>query len=104
MVFLPDEWTLPEGLNFTSGNSNWINVYSAEQWALMEANGAVFLPSAGGRWGTSVDYIGKGYYWSSSCKYVHNAYYVYIGGNYFGMEDYYGRSSGYSVRLVRNAE
>ena len=104
MIFLPDEWILPEGLSFTSGNSSWINVYSAEQWALMEANGAVFLPAAGGRWGTSVDYIGRGYYWSSSCKYVHNAYYVDFLSGYIGIGDYYSRSSGYSVRLVRNAE
>lgn len=45
------------------------NVYTAEQWKKMEANGAVFLPSAGHRWkGTDVCEMdwGCGYYWSST--------------------------------------
>ncbi len=47
MILLPDSWTLPDGLSFTSGNSAWTNSYTLEQWSLMENAGAVFLPASG---------------------------------------------------------
>lgn len=47
MILLPDDWTTPDGLSFTSGNSAWTNSYTLEQWALMENAGAVFLPASG---------------------------------------------------------
>ena len=47
MIILPDTWTLPDGLSFTPGNSEWANSYTTEEWTQMEAAGAVFLPS---RW------------------------------------------------------
>ena len=47
-VLLPDEWTLPQRLTFTPTPRDWTtNVYTTGEWALMEANGAVFLPAAG---------------------------------------------------------
>lgn len=106
MILLPDNWTLPEGLSFTSGNSSWVNVYNGEQWAQMEANGAVFLPAAGNRDETSLYSVGSfGYYWSSS--YYNSSYYAY--GVYFysgslSPQSYYSRYYGCSVRLVRNAQ
>ncbi len=72
LILLPDSWTLPSGCPFTSGFAsswtNWTrNVYTLAQWALMEAAGAVFLPAAGVRRGTSTDYVGNdGIYWSWS--------------------------------------
>ena len=70
-IFLPDEWSLPAGLSFTGkGNNNLygpVNVYTIKQWEQMEANGAVFLPAAGRRYGEVVSYVNNlGYYWSSS--------------------------------------
>ncbi|MBR2196478.1 MAG: hypothetical protein IJ911_12815 [Salinivirgaceae bacterium] len=48
MVLLPDVWLLPDSLFFFSGTTDFSsNVYTVEQWALMEARGAVFLPAAG---------------------------------------------------------
>ncbi len=48
MVLLPDVWLLPDSLFFFSGTTDFSsNVYTVEQWALMEACGAVFLPAAG---------------------------------------------------------
>ena len=47
MIVLPDDWTLPEGLNFITGTSDWNNEYNIAQWEQMEWNGAVFLPAAG---------------------------------------------------------
>ena len=107
MILLPDEWTLPAGLTFTSGNSNWVNVYSSDQWTQMEANGAVFLPAAGNRDGISLSNVGSyGYYWSSSYQDNNNAFSVYF---YSGSLDPQGtnyrfRNRGRSVRLVRDAQ
>jgi hypothetical protein len=89
IIVLPDNWTIPTGANFlasttlglsaqngnigiiyTSNSSNnffTTNVYTKEQWAVMEAAGAVFLPAAGRRAGTTVTSVKeKGDYWSIS--------------------------------------
>ena len=67
-VLLPDNWLLPQGLTFKPQPNNWTaNTYTADQWAQMEKNGAVFLPAAGVRAGKEVQGIGEmGAYWSSS--------------------------------------
>ena len=107
MILLPDAWTLPEGLGFTSGNTDWANDYSTVQWAQMEANGAVFLPAAGYRNGASVHNVGSsGSYWSSSSLSSSNyeACGVYFTGSYFDTSHYDNKAVGLSVRLVRNAE
>lgn len=46
-ILLPDEWTLPQGLSFEPLGNTTNNTYTAEQWKLMEANGAVFLMNNG---------------------------------------------------------
>lgn len=71
LVLLPDEWELPTGLSFTAKPNNWTtNVYDAETWAKMEAAGAVFLPYAMERKGTTVAY--SSYQW---CAYWSATYY-----------------------------
>jgi len=105
VILLPDSWTLPSGLSFTAGNSNLANSYTVDQWAQMEANGAVFLPAAGSRRGTSVGHVGSsGYYWSASYHNGHYAYRVHFdivsGSLYTSNGDY--RSDGRSVRLVQD--
>ena len=72
-IFLPDDWTLPAGVSFTSGwgNGYSTNNYTSGQWALMQANGAIFLPVAGFRHGTTACTTVywnnlEGAYWSSS--------------------------------------
>ncbi|MCQ2324982.1 MAG: hypothetical protein MJZ58_02170 [Paludibacteraceae bacterium] len=47
-VLLPDEWVLPQGLSFDPEEGASVNVYTAEQWKLMEANGAIFFNHEGG--------------------------------------------------------
>lgn len=80
------------------------STYSAEAWAAEEASGAVFLPTAGCRYGSNVKWVvGEkyGWYWISTLYSDDYPYGLcldpygeaYMGGFY--------RSAGYSVRLVR---
>ena len=111
MILLPDSWTLPSGLNFIAGNSSWANSYTADQWAQMESNGAVFLPAAGSRQSKTniVDVGYRGSYWSST------VYYDNYDVDYFGHIVNFSNSMlypqndacyflGLSVRLVSPAE
>lgn len=105
MILLPDDWTLPGGLTFTSGNSEWTNVYTSSQWVQMEANGAVFLPAAGYRNATSLNVVGNnGYYWSSTYHNSDNAYFAHFHSNSHDSKVYNSRYYGYAVRLVRDVE
>ena len=103
----PDDVTAPTGINAT-GNAGWNgNSYTTTDWAKMEAAGAVFLPAAGYRNGTSVLSAGSyGYYWSSSpyASGVYNAYSVYFYSDYLDPSNYLSRKYGQSVRLVRMVE
>ena len=108
LVILPDDWTLPEGLSFTSDDTySWPNVYTTEQWARMEANGAVFLPAAGLRNSTTISEVeDAGYYWSSTHyddKYAYSVYFLSCALYPLdGDNGNSGRHYGHSVRLVRN--
>ena len=108
VVLLPDNWTLPSGMTFTSGYSRAAqNIYSAEEWAKMEANGAVFFPEGGKRSGTTVSYAGAGYgyYWSGTAysNTVYNRAYSMGFYNSLGVYDDGERGTGMAVRLVKNA-
>ena len=104
-IILPDNFVLPGGLSWTPRPNNWnTNVYTSQEWSSMEENGAVFLPAAGYRAGTTVYYDGSawGYYWSAT---EHSqAYYAYSA--WVADEDSYvrvyqrDRTYGHSVRLV----
>ncbi len=127
-ILLPDDWTLPEGLSFSSAadkhyqwqtryyyastNGYQDNVYTAEQWATMEAAGAVFLPVAGRRNGTSyytdgaagANGIGEGRYWTSTTTTDGLHSYNVIQPGHLGL---FGSSVAYtavSVRLVKDVE
>lgn len=106
IILLPNNWDastyeLNDTDNFDGGFES--NIITAVDWTnLFEANGAVFLPVAGYRYGTSVYSSGYyGYYWSSSYCDYNSAYRITIGRNYASNES---RGTGCSVRLVRNAE
>lgn len=107
IVLLPDDWrasvfALTEtNLGFAVYTTNEI---TTDVWAIMEANGAVFLPAAGERSETSVSNVGsKGLYWSSTYCITNYAYMMNFGSNNLGT-DYIFRDSGCSVRLVRDVE
>ena len=65
LVLLPDNWTCPTGVTFKSGSHSTYGVdyyaayqtFTADQWSILEAAGAVFLPAAGRRIGTDVELV-----------------------------------------------
>ena len=89
--------------------SSWGTKCTSAQWTALADKGCVFLPAAGYRSGTSVSSVGTvGLYWSSSpytdvpsayCVYFYSSY-----SSYMNPADYFVRSYGFSVRLVRDAE
>ena len=105
VILLPNDWDASTyDLNSNDGGYE-SNTISATDWTnTFEANGAVFLPVAGSRHGTSVSYAGsRGYYWSSSCGYSEAAHCLCLYGYYLNTNNL-GRYYGWSVRLVRNVE
>ena len=119
IILLPDNWSPIQGVSFSPSTSKGMedlgtmyydsnggghfddNPYSVEQWCRMDSAGAVFLPAAGFRDGTTVKYAGsQGVYWSST-PYELRAYFAYYANTYLytQYEDY--RRYGFSVRLVR---
>ena len=108
VLLFPDKYVHPAtvaqpvGINQT-GNAGWNgNSYSADDFAKMQANGAVFLPAAGDRNGTTVTGVGStpfGNYWSSSHVGNNNASRLYFYSTYLSMLSD-SRYKGFSVRLV----
>ena len=112
LILLPDDWTYPTDLsesstsadNFKSGTSSWSNNYTADDWLKMEANGAVFLPAAGYRYGADVYDVGVyGCSWSSSpsAGIAGSAWSLYFYSGRLCPDDNDYRGFGRSVRLVR---
>ena len=105
---LPDDWTAStyELNNTNSYDAGFAtSTITAADWAnVLEPNGAVFLPAAGDRTGTSV-YFNRGDYWSSSYHVdSHLAYNVGFSDSNFNTFFSITRGEGYSVRLVRNVQ
>ena len=67
LILLPDGYPVPDGLTFTSDVHDE-NEYDADEWSLMEANGAVFFP-CGGSYNDLTDGVGsnkEGFYWTAT--------------------------------------
>lgn len=101
-IILPDSWQLPDGQTFDHAATTYtINVYNADDWAIMEAAGAVFLPAAGMRSVSSTSSIGTiGNYWSASHVNGTTGYSFHIGTDACGMQNVMPYSTGCSVRVV----
>ena len=108
VILLPNAWEASTyDLNNTNNSGAYFtsNTITAADWTnVLEANGAVFLPAAGNRYGTSVHNVGSyGYYWSASCGNSYYAYLMYFNSGYLSTS-YDDRCVGFSVRLVRDVE
>jgi hypothetical protein len=68
LILLPDDWVCPAGCKFSPGFGNYDNqTYTISEWIILENAGAVFLPAAGNRYGSSVNNVQTwGFYWSST--------------------------------------
>ena len=108
LILLPDSWATetPSSVRFTYDPGNYsTNVYSLDEWAVMESYGAVFLPAAGCRNGTGVSDVGSyGSYWSSSAVDYYYAGFLDF-DSYSVSTSYDGyRDNGRSVRLVQDVK
>ena len=104
-VILPDEFTLPSGLSFTAGVTNYgTNFYANAAWRAMENAGAVFLPVDGYRYhGNKIKWVGQsGFYWSSTvASEGASAWSWLISASDGARRDYYNLHYGMCVRLVK---
>ena len=111
LILLPDNWTCPSGVTFTSGaHSDYgldyddYQTFTADQWSTLESAGAVFLPAAGYRSGSNVPSLyvqNTGCYRSATESDSSKAYYLYFTSRGAKMSNS-GRNGGYSVRLVKD--
>lgn len=111
MVLLPDDWNA-ETYTLYNVNSNTghyaDNVISVTDWNIMEAQGAVFLPSCGSRirymvYGYSQPYSSSSYgqYWSSThYEITDGAYFLRFTNNVLYTNSNQTRYMGLSVRVV----
>ena len=107
LIIVQDNWSntyyLLTNVN-TSEAAYTSNIIGATDWANMEAVGCVFLPAAGDRSGTSLYDVGsRGYYWSTAFYGSYDASYLHFGSSFLSSNSF-NRSSGRSVRLVREVE
>lgn len=114
LILLSDNFVLPDSIEFRhavasdSGEDLYrmVNDYTEDEWARMEAAGAVFFPAAGARLGTRVMYTAvAGYYWSST-PFEYDDVSVYCMGfdsSRAVWEGLSNRTNGRSVRLVRKS-
>ena len=111
-ILLPDNWECPAGVTFKSGyySDNGADYYAAyqtftaDQWSKLEAAGAVFLPAAGKRDGTTMSNVQLwGNYWSRTS---YNSNFSYCLSFCSGAldTDWRNNSYGYSVRLVKDLQ
>lgn len=112
LVILPDDWVLPDGVTYTSGDDGGYNTnqYSLSQWSIMEGAGAIFIPAGGLRVGSEMDNtysVGTfGTCWSSTASdssVPGDPYAMRFDGDML----YTGNAPGYTgrfVRLVQDAE
>lgn len=106
ILLFPDVFIWPLDLDFPEGINSYNakfsqNSYSAEEFAVLEVKGAIFLPAAGYKEGGVVSGVGThGYYWTSTGAPLETSAY----GLDFSVDNAainaFRRGQGYSVRLV----
>lgn len=112
VVLLPDNWEWDETADEHNVGTGWQDEgYPETQtgnevtWEKMEKAGAVCLPAAGSRAGSSVGIVGdRGYYWSSTANDGNDAYYVGFSSSTVAPVHTGLRYYGYSVRLITESK
>ena len=105
VILLPDTW-IPETYTLQEPNdesaSYASNKISLSDWTdILEANGAVFLPAAGKRSGTTVMSVGSdGRYWTTQQMGPSEAIFIKFGNGALSTGAHDVRGFGFSVRLV----
>lgn len=112
LILFPDNYVHPTGVtitgtpayNTTDAHYSTFTVSSSD-WTLMQAAGAVFLPAAGYRDGTSApsEVASHGYYWLSSESESYKAYRLLFHSGETTASNPQERHYGFSVRLVKEA-
>ncbi len=115
VFLLPDDWSWSETSIATAATaagfawSGGAKIFSSNiisnntLWSVMESAGAVFIPAAGYRQGTTTNMSGNGGdYWSSTASSATNAYRTSFYDEHLNLSNNYGRSDGISVRLVKD--
>lgn len=99
LILLPDNW-------YDTGHTALVSSYTSGEWETMENAGAVFLPAAGYRWGsTKMFEVGvSGEYWSASFGATDEAYDLDFKSGSVNPMSNYSREYGFSVRLVRQIQ
>ena len=104
LILLPDDWSA-DSFSFNYPNNSNVSFSDNDiyffDWEQIESNGAVFLPAAGTRNGTSfiVDF---NEYWSASNNGKYASYCLYIDNSNLYDNQPSGRCYGNSVRLVQD--
>ena len=121
LVILPDGWVQPEGVPpFVTVSQEIgydLNSYTSEQWAIMAASGAAFLPAEGYGYNTPNDKVQvdpetmadddgyHGSYWAADAHSAENAHCMRFNDNYSSGDihdlNYQTKYAYYSVRLAR---
>ena len=109
MILFPDGITVASSEvtswgAINSDDSEWGTKCTTAQWAALAAKGCVFLPAAGDRRGKEMAAVNSdGRYWTSSpYTDVTLAYHVFFTANNLSLTSGFNRSTGCSVRLVRD--
>ena len=106
MILFPDGVDIASTEVTTAGSVNATSAYATKcttaQWSALAAKGCVFLPAAGRRNGSSMDYAGsRSYYWSATPNGNYTAYQVSFFSDNLTPANSSTRFLGCSVRLVR---
>ena len=111
LIILPDDYA---GTALNTSHSGWTdNILDVSAWVSYEAYGAVFLPTAGYRYGGYIiDKVwSDGQYWTATPTKVETIVGSYDGSYYLSIDNDYGilwmktddRDEGRSVRLISDA-
>lgn len=111
LIVLSDSFQLPSDLSFCCGAAigfgselyKSVNTYTAQEFSVMETQGAVFLPCGGYRYGFGVfRYSSGGYYWTSTIREDNKVDFLSIQQCGVTITDDYCQENCHSVRLIRD--